>query len=113
MSIDLSDVHADLSAFADDDEDVIIQPDGQCLFIRGGSEIAFKLIEDSDGRSIVEFDSERMTYRRFLSHYLAGLPVLAEGSSPSVSPFRRMSTARARSRVRLNRRNKAPRLGCS
>ena len=78
MSIDFAEVRADVSAFADDDEDLIIELNGQCLFVRGGREIGFRIAEDGEGRTVVDVDGNRMTYRRFLSHHLAGLPVLAE-----------------------------------
>jgi hypothetical protein len=78
MSLDFEDVRADLAAFADDDEDVIIETSGQCLFIRGGKEISFRLVSDEEERLLVEIDDEHMPYRRFVSHRLAQLPLLAE-----------------------------------
>jgi hypothetical protein len=71
-------VRADLAAFADDDADVIVDRRGECLFVRAGREITFKLSSDAEDRLIAEYNGERMLYRRFLSHHLAQLPVLAE-----------------------------------
>lgn len=78
MSIDFDDVRADLAAFADDDEDVIIDKSGHCLFVRGGREVSFQLTADESEQLSVEVDGEQMLYRRFLSHHLAQLPLLAE-----------------------------------
>src|SRR6185312_7088432 len=78
MSVDLSEVRADLAAFADDDDEVIVEKTGQCLFERAGREIAFTILVDENERTLVEIEGERMTYRRFLVHHLAQLPTLAE-----------------------------------
>jgi hypothetical protein len=78
MNIDFSEVQADVAAFADDDEDVIIEQSGQCLFVRAGKELSFQLVADEEQRLIVELNGDRMPYRRFLSHYLGQLPVFAE-----------------------------------
>lgn len=74
----LSEVSADLAAFADDDEEVVVELGGDCMFIRGGEEVAFRLSESSDGALMVEHLGERMPYRSFVARRLARLDVLAE-----------------------------------
>jgi NACHT domain len=76
--IDLPVVQADLAAFADDDEEVIVDRRGQAIFARGGEEVTFTLTASPSGDLIVELDGERMPYRKFLSHHLGRLDVLAE-----------------------------------
>lgn len=71
-------VREDLAAFADDDEDVVVDPNGQCLFVRGGEEISFTLVTDAENRLFAEFDGTRSPYRDFVAHQLARLEVLAE-----------------------------------
>jgi hypothetical protein len=78
MSIDFDRVRADLGAFADDDEEIVIEQAGQCLFVRNGQEISIRLSVSEDGVLLVEHNESTMPYRRFLSHELANLPVLAE-----------------------------------
>ncbi|NLT07362.1 MAG: NACHT domain-containing protein [Solirubrobacterales bacterium] len=72
------DIALDLASFADDDEEIIIDADGSCIFVRGGQETQIRLRHDDEDRLMVEVDGREMTYRRFLGHHLAGLPVLAE-----------------------------------
>jgi hypothetical protein len=68
---------ADIAAFADDDEEVIIDPNGHCLFVRGGRETSLHFSQDDD-RMFVEVEGERLPYTTFLTHTLAQLPILAE-----------------------------------
>jgi hypothetical protein len=72
-----AEIRADLSAFADDDEEVIVDRSGECLLVRGGEEITFKLVED-ETRLLVEHQDTRLSYRDFVAHRLAKLDVLAE-----------------------------------
>ncbi len=78
MTIDFDEIRADVSAFADDDEEVIVERNGHCLFVRNGREVAFQVTQDEEGTLVVDVDDEQITYRRFLSHNLGGLPILAE-----------------------------------
>lgn len=78
MTIDFDEIRADVSAFADDDEEVIVERNGQCLFVRNGREVSFQVTQDEEGVLVVDVDGEQITYRRFLSHNLGGLPILAE-----------------------------------
>lgn len=70
-------IAADISAFADDDEELVIEPNGQCLFVRGGEETLLRIFQ-SDEQLLVEVDGKSMPYSRFLTHNLAQLPILAE-----------------------------------
>jgi hypothetical protein len=72
------DFKADIAAFADDENEVLVQRDGQVLFPRGGKEYAARLVEEEAGRWLVEFDGEKIPYARFLSEKLAQLRVFAE-----------------------------------
>jgi hypothetical protein len=75
----IDDIRADLSAFADDDEDVVIERNGDALFVRGGEEVTFRLVAPTEGNEyVVELDGVRVPYRRFVSHTLGRLDVLAE-----------------------------------
>lgn len=78
MINDLERVQADLSAFADDDEDVALDNTGALMLVRGGQDISGRLIEDADRGLLVEVDGERFSYTRFLTHHLARLDVFAE-----------------------------------
>jgi hypothetical protein len=74
----LDEIRADLAAFADDDEDVILDANGQCLLVRHGEDISFSLVTSEDNRLMVLIDGEHLPYRAFLTHRLAHLDVLAE-----------------------------------
>ncbi len=86
----LDDVKADLAAFADDDEDLIIDTSGQILFVRGGREVSCFYEEEPDGRRTITVDNQRMSYRDFVVRYLAQLDVFAErliAKRSSLGPF--------------------------
>ena len=65
MSLELERIQSEIAAFADDDNDVIVEGSGNVLFSRGGREVSCKLSR-SDGDYIVEVDGQRLTYRRVL-----------------------------------------------
>lgn len=84
-----TEVLADISAFADDDEEVVVDQNGQCLFVRGGKETSLRFFIEED-RMFVEVEGERLPYSRFLTHNLAQLPILAErilAKRDPVSPY--------------------------
>jgi|GEM_PF-770706 len=86
---DFTEISADIAAFADDDEEVVIEPEGQCLFVRGGKETHLRFF-NSDDRLMVEVDDTSIPYARFVTHNLARLPVLAErilSKRDSVTPY--------------------------
>ncbi len=68
----------DLAAFADDDEDVLVEPDGAFALFRGGELIGGRFVFDSESHLAVEVEGSLIPYRRFLTHYVARLDVLAE-----------------------------------
>ena len=72
-----AEISADITAFADDDEEVVIDPNGQCLFVRGGEETMLRVFQSGD-QLLVEVDGDWIPYSLFLTHHLAQLPVLAE-----------------------------------
>ena len=78
MTFSLDDIRADIAAFADDDEDVIVEPGGDCMFVRGGDDVSFHVSEDPEGLLIAEFQEERLPYRTFVARHLAHLDILAE-----------------------------------
>lgn len=68
----------ELAAFADDDQEVAIEQNGEFLLVRGGQDVAGRLIDDGSGLMRVSVEGVEMTYRKFLTHRLARLDVLAE-----------------------------------
>lgn len=76
--MELNELVADLAAFADEEEDVAVDLDGNFVLMRSGLEIAGQLIEDAEGRLLVRRGTEAITYRKFLTHELARLDVFAE-----------------------------------
>ncbi len=76
--MDIQAVIDDISAFADDDEELIVEPTGAVLFRRGGEEIECCVTEDPERGLLVQIDNEQLTYKRFISHKLGRLDVLAE-----------------------------------
>lgn len=78
MIADLNEVKEDIAAFADDDNDVIVDTTGQILFYRAGQEISCRIGETPDGAPIMTIGDQQLGYRRFVSHYLARLDLLAD-----------------------------------
>jgi hypothetical protein len=76
--MELNDLRADLTAFADDEDEVEIDTDGSFIVVRNGREIAAQLIVDEMGNSLVRRPGGDVTYRDFLLRDLAGLHVFAE-----------------------------------
>lgn len=74
----LEEVRLDIGAFADSDEEVIVDTSGRLLFVRGGREITAKIEQLESGRRVVHIDDQTLRYRKFLTHYLARLDVFAD-----------------------------------
>lgn len=90
MNLDLNSIRDDIAAFADDDNDVVLEPNGQLLFVRHGRDISCSLSESSTGHLLVNIEGTSIPYRQFLSHQLARLDVLAQrlaSKRPAVRPF--------------------------
>ncbi|WP_341946718.1 hypothetical protein [Microbacterium sp. LWH11-1.2] len=75
---EFEEVAADLSAFADDESGAAVDADGIFILQRNGEELSGSLSQGSDGQIWVDLDGERIPYRRFLTHNLARLDVLAQ-----------------------------------
>lgn len=73
-----ADIRRDLSAFADDDEEIIISADGTVVMSRGGMLYEFKLRLTDAGAWSVLHNGVDLPYRRFLARDLGRLDVLAE-----------------------------------
>jgi hypothetical protein len=77
MTLELDEVRADIAAFADDDQEVVVERNGEAMFIRNGEEVTLTLLSPDDGSPLVRIGDEEISYRRFVSHHLARLDVLA------------------------------------
>ncbi|APZ47801.1 hypothetical protein BW723_16520 [Polaribacter reichenbachii] len=66
----------DLQSFADTEEDVIIQPDGQVLFTRLGKDYELK-INDIDESLYINFEGRNIKYQDFISKEIAQLDIFA------------------------------------
>jgi hypothetical protein len=88
MKMELPELRDDLAAFADEEEDVAIDADGNFMLVRGGREITARLVE-IDGRPVVNYDQGTIPYKKFLTHELGRLDLLAERLSrrEAVSAF--------------------------
>jgi uncharacterized protein YjbI with pentapeptide repeats len=88
--MDIDDLKADLSAFADDEGDVVIDSDGSFVLIRNDREVSGKVVEKPDGQILVRLGEREMGYRSFLMNELANLGLFAErlvSRRPPVSAF--------------------------
>ena len=68
----------EIASFADDETEVIVQSDGRLLFVRNGQDVECRIFESSEGTELVELDGATLPYRKFLSHTLGRLDVLAQ-----------------------------------
>src|SRR5690606_24492804 len=74
--IKVKDILSDLQSFADDEKDIIIEPDGNVIFTRLGNIINFKLSQNESG-TFVEYNDTRLPYKIFLAKEIARLDLLA------------------------------------
>lgn len=80
----------DLLAFADDESGAAVDADGTFILQRNGEELSGSLSQGPDGQIWVDIDGAKLPYRRFLTHNLARLDVLAQRLTerrPSVAGF--------------------------
>jgi hypothetical protein len=75
---EFDDVLADFSAFADEESDAAVDSDGSFIIQRNGAELSGILRQQPDGQLAVETDGSTLPYRRFLTHDLARMDVLAQ-----------------------------------
>lgn len=76
--MEIADLIQDISPFADDEEDVAVDPDGTIMFARGGDEVACRLVISGSGDTLVDTEQGMLTYRRFITHYLGRLDLFAQ-----------------------------------
>lgn len=76
--MELSELLDDLSAFADEEEEVVIEPSGAFMLLRNGKELTGDLLEKPDGELFVRRNTREVPYREFLLNDLAGLRVFGE-----------------------------------
>lgn len=74
----LEDVLGDLQAFADEESDAAIDADGTFVLQRNGVELEGVIRQHPEGQLLVEVDGDTIPYRRFVTHNLARLDVLAQ-----------------------------------
>lgn len=77
--LDLQEVLLDVSAFADDVDDVVVEDTGRILYVKNGVDVDCRIVR-SDGDSpdrVRMSDGTEITYSKFLTHELARLDVLA------------------------------------
>lgn len=72
----LEDIYLDFAAFADDEQDVVIESDGTFLLVREGRDLTGRLV-DTDAGVFVDLDQDRIPYRQFLVRNLGRLDVFA------------------------------------
>lgn len=75
--MDFESIRQELSAFADDDEELLLDDAGDLLMHRGGVEVQARLSWGPSGSPMVEIDGQSITYRDFLVRRLGQLDVLA------------------------------------
>jgi hypothetical protein len=79
MMLSLKEVLLDVSAFADDADDVVVEDTGRVLYVKNGIDIDCRVLsEDGSLPDRVRMpDGTEMPYAKFLTHELARLDVLA------------------------------------
>lgn len=70
-------IKKDFLAFADDDSDVLFDPNGDIIFHKNGTEHICKVFMNSEGFWKVEFQEEEFSYRTFIAKHLARLDLFA------------------------------------
>jgi len=71
-------IKSDLQAFADEENDIIIEPNGDILINRLGNELNFTVFYDEYNNLMVRYENIEFPYRLFLSKKLASLDVFAQ-----------------------------------
>lgn len=77
--LNLNEVLLDVSAFADDADDVVVEDTGRVLYVKNGIDVDCRILAE-DGSLPVRVrmpDGTELPYARFLTHELARLDVLA------------------------------------
>ena len=87
--MDINEILDDLSAFADDPSDVVVQRDGSAIFVRGGHEINI-FCREENGNLMIEYQGKRIPYKQFIARDVAGLDIFAQrllSKRPSIQAF--------------------------
>jgi len=87
--MDLKDVFDDLSAFADDPNEVLVEKDWTAILLRGGKEISF-VFREENGQMVVVQDQIITPYRKFLGYNLAGLSKFLISPCPTLRGWKRL-----------------------
>ena len=74
--INIKDIKNDIVSFADDEDDVIFERDGNIVFTRHGEDIQFTLFEE-DEKLFVSYNENKLPYKTFLAKEIAKLDLLA------------------------------------
>ena len=75
---EMESIKKDFQAFADDENDVIIEPNGDIMITRFDKEIICKLQHDASGNKLIEINGDRIPYRKFIAINLANLDIFAQ-----------------------------------
>jgi hypothetical protein len=75
--INKAEIRKDILAFADDDSDVIIEPTGEIMFYKNGTEQICSIKTNSQQTQNVEYNGENLSYNEFISKKLARLDIFA------------------------------------
>lgn len=72
-----NDIKKDLLAFADDDSDVLFEPEGVVMFYKNETEQICRIYANDEGNWLVNYQDEIMPYRTFIAKHLAKLDLFA------------------------------------
>ena len=56
-------IKTDFLAFADDDSDILFEPNGDVMYFKNGTEQICRITTNGDGNCIVEYQGEQLAYR--------------------------------------------------
>jgi hypothetical protein len=76
--MNLEDLSNDLSAFADDESEFIVERNGSFILKRSGTDFSGQYFEDENGQPYVRLGEEVIPYKKFISHHLARLDLFAQ-----------------------------------
>lgn len=70
-------IKIDFLAFADDDSDILFEPNGDVMFYKNGTEQICRISTNDEGNCIVDYQGEKLGYRTFIAKHLAKLDLFA------------------------------------
>ena len=88
--MEIEEIRADIAAFADREEDVVIDKNGSVLFERDRQPVECKLLKSPGGIIDVQINDRKIPYSKFIAEELGRLSVLAEAikqKRSDVSPY--------------------------